>query len=154
MINLSQKEFEILIADITKTIKGDIAWQEDPEHLGSFIFQKQILSTANYPIFIKGNFNFKRGVLSHTIIYTKVGRIYGLDMGQNHRNKSNKKKVGRVHKHRWTELYRDGEAYAPSDITKPYTDIAGVWQEFCAEAVITHQGNMTNIPSSLQLDLF
>lgn len=153
-MDFTEQEFEILIRDNSKTISEDINWIADKNHSHSFIFKKQITSNANYPIFVKGNFNILRGVLSYTIIHRSVGRIYGLDMGQNHRNPSNKKKVGRVHKYSWTELYRDGEAYCPTDITKPLNDVVGVWHEFCLEANINHNGAMIIPPINLQYNLF
>ena len=62
-MDFTQQEFEILIMDKSKTISGDIKWVADVNHSDSFIFKKQITSNANYPIFVKGNFNIPRGLL-------------------------------------------------------------------------------------------
>lgn len=153
-MNLSQEEFELLIMDDSKEIIGDITWEEDQNHAGSLIFGNEIISRINYPIYIKGSFNFKRGTLSFAVIYRNLGRIYGLDMGQSHRNRATGKKSGRVHKHRWTELYKDQETYVPLDITKPFADVIGVWREFCSESKIIHEGKMLGLPDSLQLNIF
>ncbi|MGH8191833.1 MAG: DUF6978 family protein, partial [Rhodanobacteraceae bacterium] len=42
-------------------------------------------------------------------------RIYGLDLGKDHHNPQCNQ-VGEKHKHRWTDQYRDKEAYEPRDI--------------------------------------
>lgn len=153
-MTFSEKDFQILIMDNSKEILGDITWEEDRNHQGSLIFVTEIQSNLNYPIYLTASFNFKRGTLSFSIIHKDVGRIYGLDMGQTHRNRATGKKTGRVHKHRWTDLYKIQDAYVPSDITKPYNDVIGVWQEFCLESKIIHNGKMLGLPDSRQLKLF
>jgi hypothetical protein len=50
--------------------------------------------------------------------------------------------VGERHKHRWTERFRDKEAYVPEDITAPASQPLDVWRQFCAEAGIEHQGRL------------
>jgi len=60
--------------------------------------------------------------------------------------------VGEKHKHRWTERFRDKEAYAPDDISAPVGDPVAVWQQFCAEAGITHAGALAQ-PPAVQEDL-
>lgn len=152
-MTFSEAEFQILIADTSKEILGDITWKKDKTHQGSFIFGTEIISNVKYPIYLKASFNYNRGTLSFSIIYKEVGRIYGLDMGQNHKNKATGKKIGRVHKHRWTDLYKDQDAYAPDDITKPYDDVIGVWREFCLESKIIHKGKMLGLPDNKQLKL-
>ena len=153
-MSFSEQYFEILIRDDSKEILGDIIWETDSNHPRSLVFKTDIYSRVNYPIYLKGNFHFKRKTLSFSMIHQDVGRIYGLDMGQTHKNPSTGKKTGRVHKHRWTDLYRDKEAYVPPDITKPYNDVIGVWREFCLESKITHSGKMLGLPDGQQLNLF
>ena len=49
-------------------------------------------------------------------------------------------------------LLRDKEAYVPGDITVPPTDPVGVWKQFCAEAIIQHDGTMHQ-PPAIQLEI-
>jgi hypothetical protein len=72
-----------------------------------------------------------------------------LDIGTDHRNPKQKNmNVGKLHKHRWKNAYKDKFAYCPTDITAvPENIIAAgyvvkVWEEFCAEAKITHDGRL------------
>jgi hypothetical protein len=59
--------------------------------------------------------------------------------------------VGEVHKHRWTEQFRDKQAYEPEDITASVNEPVRVWAQFCAEARIVHNGTMRE-PPPVQLD--
>ncbi|NJL01087.1 MAG: hypothetical protein HC910_11180 [Spirulinaceae cyanobacterium SM2_1_0] len=61
--------------------------------------------------------------------------------------------MGETHKHRWDEALRDKQAYCPPDITEPATNPVGVWQQFCQEARIAHNGIMYEPPPQ-QLELF
>ncbi|MGH8190537.1 MAG: DUF6978 family protein, partial [Rhodanobacteraceae bacterium] len=72
-------------------------------------------------------------------------RIYGLDLGKDHHNPQCNQ-VGEKHKHRWTDQYRDKEAYEPRDITASATDPVTVWTQFCKEAKIAHHGQMMPPP--------
>lgn len=62
-------------------------------------------------------------------------------------------KLPEDHKHRWTEQYRDKQAYVPGDITAHQSDPVSVWSQFCAEARITHNGTMQD-PPKFQGELF
>jgi hypothetical protein len=150
-LNMNQVEFEILIDDETKTILGDIRWSEDEDHSPSVEFRAEIESAAGYPIFARGSFNRLAGTLSYLIVHRGSGRIYALDMGKDHHN-PDCVNVGEKHKHRWNEPLRDKEAYVPEDITRPSAEPLAVWEEFCAEARIHHEGQMHQ-PPEIQLDL-
>ncbi len=145
---LSQDEFEELIADPRKYIQTDITWtQERSPWLG---FRAEITSPAGYPLFLKGSYNPMVAKLTYAIIHHQAGRIYGLDLGQEHRNPDGQS-VGEIHKHRWNEPLRDKQAYVPPDITALVTEPEKVWEEFCQEAKITHNGTMAS--PALQLGL-
>lgn len=147
---LSQAEFEELIADPKKYIEGDIAWaQERSPWLG---FRVEIASPAGYPLFLKGSYNPIIAALSYHIIHRISGRIYGLDLGKDHRNPDGQR-IGEKHKHRWYEPLRDKQAYIPPDITAPATQPERVWDEFCQEAKVVHNGTMAPPPAQ-QLGLF
>lgn len=149
---LSQDEFEELIENNSKRIEGNITWLHDQDHYPTVEFRVEVVSDVSYPITIKGSYNGLAQKLSYVIIHRAAGRIYGLDLGQDHKNPDGEQ-VGEKHKHRWDELYRDKKAYVPPDITAPITDPVKIWQQFCLESKITHNGIMEN-PPPLQLDLF
>ena len=149
---LEQPEFEEIIRDTTKRIEGDIIWNEDDDHSPTVEFRCELVSDAGYPLFVKGSYNLLAEKLTYAIIHRRAGRIYALDLGQDHRNPDGKL-VGEKHKHRWREEIRDKEAYVPSDITAPVTEPVSVWQQFCLEAQIVHNGDMKK-PHPFQYDLF
>ena len=142
---LNQEEFEELIADPSKSIEGDIVWQQERSPwLG---FRVEIISPAGYPLFLKGSYNPIIATLFYHIIHRTIGRIYGLDLGKDHRNPDGQR-IGEKHKHRWYEPLRDRQAYIPPDITAPANDPIKVWEQFCKEAKITHNGTLNLIPYS------
>lgn len=148
---ISKEEFEALINDASKRIDENIAWAEDNNTLW-LKFRADIITTNDDDLFVQGSFNPTIYSLSYHLIYRSVGRIYGLDMGKDHRNPDGNL-IGDLHKHRWTEEYRDKQAYRPSDITAAATAPVEVWQQFCEEAGIVHNGVMYS-PPEIQLDLF
>jgi hypothetical protein len=148
---LSQEEFEQLINDPYKRVDEDIQWIRDSNNLW-VKFRAQVITDSEHDLFIQGSFNAFSNKLSYHLIYRPVGRIYGLDLGQEHSN-PDRQRVGETHKHRWTETFKDKEAYAPPDITAPASQPIEVWRQFCLEARITHNGIMQPPPDQ-QLDLF
>ena len=145
-------EFDLLINDDTKRIEADIQWLDDEDHSPAMEFRAEVLSVARYPLFVRGSFNFLINTLTYALIHRAYGRIYALDLGKDHHNPTCQY-IGELHKHRWTETYKDKEAYVPTDITAPASDPVEVWKQFCAEAKITHLGIMHS-PPARQLELF
>jgi hypothetical protein len=155
---LSQDEFEQIIADPNKYVDGDIIWDKNKKNPPAFEFRVDIISDKSYPLIIKGWYNSFANKLSYAIIHTKSrNRIYALDLGEDHQN-PDRVKIGRKHKHRWFNGYLnnqfigDRKAYVPSDITALADDPVGVWEQFCLESRITHNGIMQQ-PQVLPLDL-
>lgn len=146
---LTQEEFEELIADPSKSIEGDIIWAQARSPWSGF--RAEIISPAGYPLFLKGSYNPIIATLSYHIIHRTIGRIYGLDLGKDHRNPDGQR-IGEKHKHRWYEPLRDKQAYIPPDITALATEPEKVWEEFCQEAKLIHNGTMA--PPHTQLGLF
>ena len=140
-MTISQLEFEKLIQDNSKTIKADVRWHEDDDHSPAKEFMTQVRSDADYPLFVVGRYNDLAGTLSYVLILRGVGRIYALDLGANHRNPDGRL-VGVKHKHRWKEGFRDKQAYVPEDITEPWNRPIQVWEQFCKQARIRHEGKM------------
>lgn len=138
---LTDEEFSFILKDPSKKIDGDIYWKVNKRHLPAWSFRVPVATDHGWPLFIHGSFNPKTKSLSFVLVLQSEGRIYGLDMGKSHRNPQGKQ-VGRVHKHSWTESYRDKVAYVPADITSPASNPKAVWQEFCKEARIQHNGTL------------
>jgi hypothetical protein len=138
---MKQQDFDMLLVDTTKQINGSIEWGKDDDHYPSVEFRAEVISQLKYPIFVKGSYNQIAQTLTYALIHQRYGRIYALDLGKDHHNPTCST-VGRKHKHRWTESFRDKEAYVPDDITALINDPVGVWQQFCKEALLTHDGVM------------
>jgi len=138
---LTDQEFEAILNDASKKIVGDISWMEDEDHSPIREFRTEVDSDSGWPLFVKGSYNPLIPALSYVLILKTDGRIYGLDLGKDHHNPQCNQ-VGEKHKHRWTEQFRDKEAYVPYDITAPVESPHEVWRQFCAEAKLTHQGTM------------
>lgn len=149
---LSQDEFESLINDPNKFITQDILWDDETNHYPSCKFRVDIESDIDYQIMINGHYNPLKKKLTYVIIHKPTGdRIYGLDLGQNHKNPDGKM-VGTLHKHRWQVPYKDKIAYCPSDITAKLHEPVKVWHQFCQEAKIIHLGQM-NPPPPFQSEI-
>lgn len=136
---MKDEEFRSILEDSSKSVDGDIDWREDEDHSPAVEFRVDVQSNSGWPLVICGSFNGLARTLTYAMIHRGVGRVYALDLGKDHRNPSGAL-VGEKHKHRWTEQYRDKEAYAPHDITATVDDPVEVWGQFCVEAGITHQG--------------
>ena len=141
-MTLSQQDYRTIIEDTTKVIPGDIVW-EGHQNSPAREFRIDIDSSEGYPIFVKGWYNSYAGKLSYAIIHRGINhRIYGLDLGAEHRNPDGRL-VGEKHKNYWVPGYRDKWAYVPEDITAPWHQPLGVWRQFCAEAKLTHSGTIS-----------
>ncbi|MGO9468818.1 MAG: DUF6978 family protein [Isosphaeraceae bacterium] len=138
-MGFTEAELVALLADASKAIDGDISWSEDEDHSPTVEFRAEITSQAGYPLFLRGSYNPLAQTLTFAIIHASSRRIYALDLGKDHHNPTCNN-VGEKHKHRWSDQYRDKEAYVPDDITQPATNPVAVWKEFCAEARISHNG--------------
>lgn len=144
-MTLTNAEFETILADTSKKIDGDINWQADEDHSPCVEFRVEVVSAAGWPLFVRGSYNPLIGALSYALILKTAGRVYALDLGKDHHNPQCDR-VGEKHKHRWTERFRDKEAYVPADITADATEPVAVWQQFCQEARIIHMGQLHSVP--------
>ena len=140
-MTISQQEFEAILVDDSKTIVGNITWVRDMDHSPAREFRANVASDAGYPLFIVGRYSSLAGTLSYALIHRGAGRIYALDLGAEHRNPDGRL-VGAKHKHRWTDSFRDKQAYVPEDITEPWNKPINVWTQFCQQAKIQHRGRM------------
>ena len=138
-MSLNQEDYDAIIGN-PKVILGDIMW-EGASASPSRQFRVDIESCEDYPIFLKGWYNSSSGKLSYAIIHRRVGRIYGLDLGADHRNPDGEL-VGEKHKNYWVPGSRDKWAFVPRDITEPWNRPVAVWAQFCMEAHLSHLGNM------------
>lgn len=115
-------------------------------------FRAEVSSEMGWPLFVRGSYNRLAGTLTYGLILKTEGRIYALDLGKDHHNPQCTQ-VGEKHKHRWTEQFRDKEAYVPDDITAPVSDPVGVWAQFCVQTRIEHSGKLAH-PPGVQQELF
>lgn len=145
-MSITNTEFEAMITDPAKHIEGDLTWGDDEDHSPAVEFRAEVASEAGYPLFVCGRLNRRAGTLSYVLIHRGAGRVYALDLGADHHNPTCNH-VGEKHKHRWTEEWRDKEAYVPEDITATVDDPLTVWEQFCDEAAITHQGTLATPPA-------
>ncbi|MDQ7783658.1 MAG: hypothetical protein RDU20_12310 [Desulfomonilaceae bacterium] len=149
---LTNSEFAAIMEDQSKKIVGDLDWCEDEDHSPSFEFRAQVFTEPGWPLFVRGSYNPLIPALSYMMILKTAGRVYGLDLGKDHHNPACDQ-AGEKHKHRWSEQFRDKEAYIAEDIRAPVTDPVEVWREFCSEAKLTHEGELKPLPPG-QGDLF
>ncbi len=140
-MSLTNVEAEAIFADPSKRISGDIQWKRDEDHSPALEFRADVESDIGWPLFIHGSYNPRAATLSYSLILRTEGRIYGLDLGKEHRN-PDRAVVGEIHKHQWRDQDRDRWAYCPPDITASVDDPVCVWNQFCREASIQHVGQM------------
>ena len=151
-MTLSESDFEEILGDVTKTIHGDLEWSESDNHVSWLKFRADIDSEDGYPLSVAGSYNPIVEKVSFALIYGGVGRVYALDLGVKHHNPTCEN-VGDTHKHRWTDCYRDKLAYEPDDITATVAEPVAVWEQFCDEALIDHDGTLAP-PPALQTEIF
>ena len=142
-MTITSQEVEALLADESKIIVDDIVWTKDRDHSPAVVFRSKVKSDRGYPLFIAGRMSPWTEKISFSLIYQGTGRVYGLDLGADHRNPDGKR-LGEKHKHRWTDEHRDKWAYVPADITEPCGRTVEVWRQFCQEAKIVHAGEMSD----------
>ncbi len=149
--SMNQGEYEALMSDTTKRIDRHIDWTEDEDHSPAVSFLVEVLSDPAYPLYAKGYLNRAARKLTYVLIHRAEGRIYGLDLGKDHRNPDGTL-IGEKHKHRWSEQTGVKVAYFPEDIAATVDRPVEVWEQFCAEANLVHDGRM-NPPPPEQLDM-
>lgn len=135
---LSEAEVDEIIADPGKEIEGDIVWRSTRANGAAQTFQVLLTHASPAQIEVSGWFNPAKNNLSFSFI-AKPQRIYGLDMSGRHTNKDGDVFRG-MHKQRWSDAAKRAEAFVPHDITAGWNEPRRVWEQFCAEARITHVG--------------
>ena len=136
---LSADEYRAIIADDTKRIVGDVAWEGRPNAPTRW-FRVEVDSESGHSLFIKGWYNAASNKLPYALIHRGADRIHGLDLGAEHINPDGKP-MGEKHKNYWVPGSRDKWAYVPDDITEPWHRPVAVWAQFCAEIHLRHEGN-------------
>ena len=138
------------IMEGSKLIAGDITWEWRDQARTALIFKTAVESEVGEELVMHGHYIPDKPSLTFALIHEGARRIYGLDMGRNHRDAQNRP-VGTLHKHFWSEQYMDErEAYVPVDITAPASEPLAVWGQFCEEANIEHTGVMVPPQSRLE----
>ena len=141
MTSFNESDVAAIIADQSKVIVDNIVWRLQPTITPASKFRAPISCAEDPPLLMEGFFNPMSGKLSFSMILQGQGRIYGLDLGREHRNVGDEK-VGETHKVRWTVSDRDRLAFVPKDISAHWSDPVAVWQQFCLEANLRHTGRM------------
>ena len=138
---ITDTEFQAILDDESKLIEGDILWSRDEFHSPAQEFRVSVHTAMGDPLQLNGWYNPYAGKLSFTLLRQVTGRIYGLDIGFNHGRQESTGLYAK-HKHRWSESRKDKNVYDPEDITASVTRPVEVWQQFCVEARIEHQGTL------------
>jgi len=142
---LSESLIRTILEDESKRIARDLAWSTSAEHPTWVGFSADVASTAGYPLFVNASLNAIAGKLAFALVHREEGRIYGLCLGTAHSDPEHGP-TGEKHKHRWSERFVDKSSYVPEDITAPVSEANSVWQQFCREAKITHDGVLGAAP--------
>lgn len=138
---ITEQDFEAILRDPTKRIEGDIIWYPKKGSEPALEFRLPICSEPGWPLFVRAWWNPQSEKLTYTIVYRGTGRIIGLDMGRGHDNPTGEH-LADVHKHLWSDQFRDKKAYTPPDITAPWDHPIDVWKQFCEEISVVHTGVM------------
>ena len=146
-MSLTDTEFTSILKDEAKHIRGDVLWREDEDHSPAREFRVDVESTNGWPLFVRGYYNAVAGTLSYALILKTAGRIYGLDLGKDHHNPQCEQ-IGERHLHRWSQVHGDKLAYVPDNVIAVVSDPVAAWEEFCAEAGISHHGRMKPPPAT------
>lgn len=148
---ISEKEVEDIFDNCDKIIKEDIKWIQKNDKKYTIEFNVPI--EVNYPgkFVLIGTYNYSLNRFTFTILYNNEFRIKALDIGKGHKN-PDKKRIGKKHKHKWTDKYKDKWAYEPNDITTG-ASIEQIFYEFLKECNIIYTGNKFTIPPyQLEMD--
>lgn len=141
MTTFTEADVTTIIADPSKMIVSDINWRRTQTYAPASWFLVDVASEGDYPLSIKGWYNPASGKLSFSLLVHGEGRVYGLDLGAEHRNPDGQL-IGETHKNRWKDGQRDKHAYAPPDITATWSEPESVWEQFCREINLRHDGTM------------
>ena len=140
-MSISELEVAVILAERSKRIDSDVVWEDRPGRATGKVFRVDVGSEPDWELFIDGFWNPESGKLTYNLVHARRERIIGLHLGAAHQNPKGDL-VGDTHKHHWTDLYKEDDAYEPSDITADWDKPVEVWRQFCAEVVITHHGQM------------
>ena len=140
-MSISEQEVAVILAEESKKIDDDVSWKDRRGKAPGKVFRVDVHSEPCWELFIDGYWNPESGKLGYALVYESKHRIVGLDLGVGHNNPKGDS-VGDTHKHRWTDLYKEDDAYEPSDITANWDEPVMAWEQFCAETNITHAGAM------------
>lgn len=138
-IVITDAEFAEILGDTTKRVDADIVWQPDSDHLPAQEFRVPVVSSTINVLHVIGWYQPYSGKLSYTVIRSGTGSIYRLCVDSPHRNPDRQWLPG-THKHAWTEIHTDHNAYIPLDISATWHDPESAWKQFCTEFHLEHRG--------------
>ncbi len=109
---LDEDEVDTVLAS-AKYIDENVEWRRQAGHQ---TFSVEVLSKeADYDMALVGSVTEQTGYLK---LHLFVGPqpITMLHMGKAHHNPNCERLTGKVHKHRWSDAFREKEAYVPDDV--------------------------------------
>src|SRR5699024_10337337 len=139
-----------------KEINEDIKWKRKPQNglIYEFTVPLDLINGEQQRLLLIVNRNTKIRKFSFTIVWNGH-RIKSLDIGKDHKNPpfNKENRVGKKHKHTWTDKWRDVWAYKPDDITDG-ADFTQILNEFFIECNIKCNVNIPKVPPAQEELMF
>ncbi len=139
---MTQADVETFLKDETKHIEGDLRWSSHTNNVNYRKFRACIeYRDQSKDLILCGAYCMSKEAIHFAIIYKGVS-IYRLDVGSNHRHKNSGEYVGELHKHKLRDNDKEDDTYIPDDITSAFPNVLEIWQQFCKECKLRHNGRL------------
>lgn len=141
MTTLTEAEADLLIEN-DKEITAEIEWRRVN---GSEAATVRVKNSSGRHLELRLRVQPKAPEQLHLVLLDSRQPLRRLDVRDGHTNPDGTRWEHQTHKHRWTDLHGDGEAYTPSDIPEPDGDVTPdhyreIVEAFCQECNIDHAG--------------
>ncbi len=111
---LEEGEVDRVLA-LAKYVDENVEWRR---HAGHQTFSADVLSKeADYDMTLVGSVTEQTGY-SKLHFFVGPQPIAMLHMGKTHHNPDCERLTGRVHKHRWSDAFREKQAYVPGEVDR------------------------------------
>jgi hypothetical protein len=129
---LSEAEAERIIG-MPKRIVGSSQWRKRGD--GNWYMEMPVEAEEQLPLRLYGRFNPRTGNYTFIFFCGEVN-LRRLDVGKRHHNPECED-IGEVHKHKWTNRFRDKWAYEPVEVrtTDPIAMAFGIFLNECSIAL-------------------
>lgn len=141
---LSEAEAERIIT-LPKGIIGPNQWRQGDD--GNWYMEMPVQVEEQLPLRLYGRFNPRTGNYSFILFFGRLN-LRRLDAGKRHHNPECDN-VGTIHKHKWTDRFRDKWAYEPSEMNSNVS-ITESFDRFLTECKVTLEGRFAAPPQALQ----